>query len=51
MTGTGRTPGRRRYPRVDRVNKVLRQVVAEELERLDRSWKHYVDYKNRYLAS
>lgn len=29
--------------------RVKRDLTAEELERLDRSWKHYVDYKDRYL--
>jgi carbonic anhydrase/acetyltransferase-like protein (isoleucine patch superfamily) len=29
--------------------RVKRELTAEELDRLDRSWKHYVDYKDRYL--
>ncbi len=29
--------------------RVKRDLTTEELERLDRSWKNYVDYKNRYL--
>lgn len=29
--------------------KVRRDLTAEELQRLDRSWKNYVDYKDRYL--
>ncbi len=31
--------------------RVKRELTPEELDRLDRSWKHYVDYKDRYLAT
>ena len=30
--------------------RVKRDLTAEELSRLDRSWKNYVEYKDRYLA-
>ena len=30
--------------------RVKRELTAEELNRLEGSWKHYVDYKDRYLA-
>lgn len=30
--------------------RVKRELTPEELERLDASWKHYVEYKDRYLA-
>lgn len=30
--------------------KVRRQVTEEEIERIDMHWKHYVEYKNNYLA-
>ena len=33
-TARGGAPGARRYPRALRVNEVLREIVAEELERL-----------------
>ena len=29
--------------------RVKRELTADELARLDGSWKHYVDYKDRYL--
>jgi len=29
--------------------RVKRPLTPEELERLDQSWRHYVDYKERYL--
>jgi carbonic anhydrase/acetyltransferase-like protein (isoleucine patch superfamily) len=29
--------------------RVKRDLTTEELERLDQSWKNYVDYKERYL--
>lgn len=29
--------------------RVKRELTAEELARLDRSWRHYVEYKDRYL--
>jgi carbonic anhydrase/acetyltransferase-like protein (isoleucine patch superfamily) len=29
--------------------RVKRDLTAEELQRLEQSWKHYVDYKDRYL--
>ncbi len=29
---------------------VRRELTAEELERLDRTWRHYLEYKSRYLA-
>jgi carbonic anhydrase/acetyltransferase-like protein (isoleucine patch superfamily) len=29
--------------------RVKRDLTADELARLDASWKHYVDYKDRYL--
>jgi carbonic anhydrase/acetyltransferase-like protein (isoleucine patch superfamily) len=29
--------------------RVKRDLTVEELDRLERSWKHYVDYKDRYL--
>jgi carbonic anhydrase/acetyltransferase-like protein (isoleucine patch superfamily) len=29
--------------------RVKRDLTADELARLDGSWKHYVDYKDRYL--
>ena len=29
--------------------KVKRELTTDELARLDRSWRNYVDYKNRYL--
>lgn len=29
--------------------RVKRDLTSEELERMDRSWRHYVDYKDRYL--
>ena len=29
--------------------RVKRDLTAEELARLERSWKNYVEYKNRYL--
>jgi ribosome-binding factor A len=35
--GVMREPTRRRYPRVARVNEVVREVLAEELERLSDS--------------
>jgi hypothetical protein len=28
---------------------VKRDLTKEELDRVDRSWKHYVAYKNEYL--
>ncbi len=31
--------------------KVKRELTKEELDRLDRSWKHYVAYKNEYLKA
>jgi carbonic anhydrase/acetyltransferase-like protein (isoleucine patch superfamily) len=30
--------------------RVMRELTADELDRLDRSWKHYVAYKNQYLS-
>ena len=27
------------------------QLTADEIARLEQSWKNYVDYKTRYLAS
>ncbi len=30
---------------------VRRELTAEELERLDRTWRHYLEYKTRYLAA
>lgn len=30
--------------------RVRRQVTDEEIERIDMHWKHYVDFKNNYLA-
>ena len=29
--------------------RVKRDLTADELKRLEQSWKHYVDYKDRYL--
>ena len=29
--------------------RVKRELTAEELERLDQSWRNYVDYKEKYL--
>jgi carbonic anhydrase/acetyltransferase-like protein (isoleucine patch superfamily) len=29
---------------------IRRELTAEELERLDRTWRHYLEYKSRYLA-
>jgi carbonic anhydrase/acetyltransferase-like protein (isoleucine patch superfamily) len=29
--------------------RVKRDLTKEELDRLEQSWKHYVDYKDRYL--
>jgi carbonic anhydrase/acetyltransferase-like protein (isoleucine patch superfamily) len=29
--------------------KVKRELTADELQRLDQSWKNYVNYKNEYL--
>jgi carbonic anhydrase/acetyltransferase-like protein (isoleucine patch superfamily) len=29
--------------------RIKRELTAEELERLEGSWKHYVEYKDRYL--
>ena len=31
--------------------RVKRELTAEELKRLEESWKHYVHYKDRYLSS
>ena len=31
--------------------KVKRDLTKDELARLDRSWRNYVDYKNRYLSA
>jgi carbonic anhydrase/acetyltransferase-like protein (isoleucine patch superfamily) len=30
--------------------RVKRPLTDEELERLDQSWRHYVEYKDKYLA-
>ena len=31
--------------------RVKRRLTDEELERLDQSWRHYVDYKEKYLST
>ena len=31
--------------------RVKRELTADEIARLEQSWKHYVDYKDRYLKS
>jgi hypothetical protein len=30
---------------------VKRELTADELARLEQSWKNYVEYKDRYLKS
>ena len=30
---------------------VRRDLTAEELDRLERTWRHYLEYKSRYLAA